>query len=192
MHRIFIALLLVAAYVVAEASVYRYVDENGNVVFADHAIPGVNAQEITPSPSPASAKPSKPANAAAPTPKTGTPTKPAATPDKIAAPAKIKYTEVLIRSPSNDEVAGNNDGVVSIDFSVTPPLRADLGHKLLALIDGVPAGKPTAASPLIVENMERGSHTLVLAVMEPKGELLGSSKAITFHIQRITVHMRGK
>lgn len=188
MHRILIALLLVAASVVAEASVYRYVDENGNVVFADHAIPGVNAQEITPSPAPA--KPAKPLAKPVTDPKKGAP----ATPEKATAtaPAKIKYTEVLIRSPSNDEVAGNNDGVVSIDFSVTPPLRADLGHKLLALIDGVPAGKPTAASPLIVENMERGSHTLVLAVMEPKGELLGSSKAITFHIQRISVQMRGK
>lgn len=189
MHRILLSFLLAFSAVVAQAAVYRYVDENGNVVFGDRPVPG--AQDVTPIAPPPSVKPAKPVASA---PSKGVAPN-AAAPPPLAKPApalKIRYTDVLIRVPGNDEMVGNNEGIVSIDFSVVPPLRADLGHKVIALIDGVPAGKPTALSPLVVENLDRGSHTMVLAVIEPKGELLGSSKSITFHIQRITASMRGK
>jgi len=182
MQRILLTLLLGLVCVTAQAAVYRSVDENGNVIFTDRPLPGVPAQEIPQT---------SPRPAAKPVPPAAKGTGPKAVPAPPAAKAEplvpIKYTDVTIRAPTNDETVGHNDGRVSVDFSVVPPLRVDVGHKVMALVDGIPLGNPSGASPLVLENLDRGSHTLVLAVIDAKGAIIGSSKAITFHVQRISV-----
>ena len=184
MQRILLTLLLGLVCAAAQAAVYRSVDENGNIIFTDRPAPGVPAQEIIPSsPRP----PAKPAKPPAPAAKGAEPKAVPAPPAAKAEPSvPAKYTDVTIRAPTNDETVGHNDGRVSIDFSVVPPLRADVGHKVMALVDGIPLGKPSGASPLVLENLDRGSHTLVLAVIDAKGAIIGSSKSITFHVQRIS------
>lgn len=184
MQRILLTLLLGLTCAFAQAAVYRSVDENGNVIFTDRPVPGVPAQEIIPTSPRQAAKPAKPPEPGA---KGVAPKVVSPPPAKAEPPVPTKYTDVTIRSPANDETVGQNDGRVSVDFSVVPPLRADIGHKVMALVDGIPLGAPTGASPLILENLDRGSHTLVLAVIDAKGAIIGSSKSITFHVQRISV-----
>jgi len=153
----------------ATAAVYMEKDSEGNVIFTDKpSSPEAKPVELSP---PSTYQP--PALPAPP------PRKPAAEPA-----AEAVYESVEIISPADDEPVRANDGRLSVSVEVSPPLKP--GHRLELHMDGKKIAE-TRGDHFDLENIDRGTHSLQVQVVDEKGKTLISSKAITFHLLRYAI-----
>ena len=175
-----ISLLIICLFAIqpAHAEVYKSVDEDGNVIFTDQ--PSENAEKIHVKEI-QTVKTEKP-----------TPTEEEALPevgleeeqDEEAGPA---YTSVEITSPENDAAIRANDGNITISAAVVPGLKADTGDHLALYMDNklVSAGPGTQFN---LSNVDRGTHSFSVAVVDKDGKELLRSAAITFTVLRHSVN----
>lgn len=93
----------------------------------------------------------------------------------------VPYSTLAIVAPVHDSSLRENSGFVSVAVELIPPLAAD--HRLRILLDGKPAGQGSSTIfPL--ENVDRGTHSLIVEVVNETGASLQQSTAATFHMQR--------
>lgn len=164
------SLLLSAA---VQAALYKWVDENGEVVYSDQP-PHEGAEPLEPPPivttPPVKVKP-----------------KPAAAkkqPESEKKPAPINYSEFSITTPGNDEAVRNNPGNVEVSFSLQPALATDRGHHIVLLVDGKASDGKILGQSVTVPHMDRGTHTLKAEIRDETGKTLKSSNTVTFHLLR--------
>ncbi|WP_430461590.1 DUF4124 domain-containing protein [Thalassolituus sp. LLYu03] len=170
--RIITAALFSLCTLCAQAGdVYMSRDANGNVVFSDQ--PSTNSQkhEVRELPSvPAFVAPAK------------------APVVKAEKPAAFTYTSLSIVSPQNGhQVASGYAGSLSVNGVLSPGLRES---DTLVLLDNtlkVASGRQTAFS---LSNLERGEHSLQMAVIDAQGNTLISSNSVTIFVQRPSVIKR--
>ena len=150
----------------ASAQVYRSVDKDGNVIFSDQATKGakeveIKELEIVKSLDPASVPASQPAKQEL---------------DKL-------YTGLEITSPQNDLAIRDNEGNVTVTVALTPNLRA--GHNLVLYLDGKKqsSGK---TSTLRMQQIDRGTHQLRVAVVDAEDREQIGSATVTFHLLRFS------
>ncbi|WJW75524.1 DUF4124 domain-containing protein [Thiohalobacter sp. IOR34] len=149
----------------AEAAVYKWVDENGTVHFSDKPHP--NAEQIrlpkpstyTPPPLPSSQPAVK---------------KPAAAPG---------YERLQILEPQNDATIRNDAGEFSVRLLLQPDLRRGLGHRVLVELDGKVYPLDSGLEYRF-RNIDRGSHVLRARVVDGDGKELIASEPLTFHLLR--------
>lgn len=153
------------------ATVYKWVDAQGITHYSDQPHPG--GQEID-----VQAK-----NLVSSSPSTGNSSTTAAKPGSPSA--GVRYTCDLIR-PENDEVFLNTS-TVSMRLHLEPALQA--GDQIAIALDGKRLDKqPTTGSEFIVNDVERGSHQLMIAVYDRTGkEQLCATPSITFHVRQPSV-----
>jgi hypothetical protein len=169
-----LALLTLAPH--AAAAIYRTVDEQGNVVFTD----------VPPGDKSAAPVDVRPPN----TFETPQAAPPAAAPSGAGASAAeldaTYYTAVEIVDPGNEEAIRANDGNMVIAVAVSPPLRGD--HRLVLTLDGqdVDAGA-TGRGVFSLSNVDRGSHTAVVKVVNSSGATVTTSAPVTFHMLRVAI-----
>lgn len=84
-----------------------------------------------------------------------------------------------IVTPAHDETF--RDRTVPVAVMVTPQLRA--GQKLVYLLDGVPASAPTTQTSYALTEVDRGTHTVSVTVVDEAGNQLGSSPGVTVHVK---------
>jgi len=154
----------------AFAAVYKSVDEEGNVIYSDQPRPGAERLKVPAVPT-YTAAPLPPSSAKAPAAKAEPPT----------------YTEAAIVQPSHDSTVRNNAGIVVISVLLEPALRTDLGHKIALSMDGNPLGEPGASMAIQLDNVDRGTHTLQISVVDDAGTVLASSEPTTFHMKRASI-----
>ncbi len=158
-------LVLAALSAGAAAQVYRTVDEHGNVIYSDRPQPGseelkgVGVQTVENPPAPAVQRP---------------PTPPQAQP----------YTDIVITAPESGATLRDNTGNVQVSAALTPGLQSGFGHRAQLYVDGVPHGEPGAGLAWTLSNVDRGSHTLRLAIVDPDGREVAASAATTFQLHR--------
>ncbi len=176
MHRntlltVSIWLCALAAVTTANAAqVYKTVDKDGNVVFTDVPPKGDAAAERI------SVTPVNTADLGG---------IPAATEDNDGDPMdEFAYESVDILSPQDDEAVRGNVGDVPVDIDVYPALQD--GHSVRLMLDGVAVLTGRETSYLLTE-VERGTHTLALEVIDGDGNLLIASAPTTFHLQRYAI-----
>lgn len=160
----------------AQATVYRSVDEKGNVVFTDHKVPGSEEVKVEP---PIVVKPlSKPAQ----------PEINASEQPKSTAEVKFAgYKSITIEQPQHDAVVRDNTGAIAIRFESDPPYSEELGHEVVVQLDGKEYGQRFESSSFTLENIDRGTHVLRVSLSDKKtGKLLISSGEITIHLKRFT------
>ncbi len=174
MLRWFVTLLLVAQCNPLFAQVYRWEAPDGSIIFSDEP-PEKGATPMELEPLQTYTAPTKP-SATQPTPSASTP---ANTPQ-----AAFKYTAFSITQPSNDEGLRSNNGQVSVQIKVLPGLNSEEGHQLVILLDGKQAAGPAAATAFTLENVERGSHSLVAEIRDKSGNSVKTSSPVTFHLLR--------
>lgn len=160
----------------AETRIYKTRDANGNVIFTD--VPPV--------------KDGKPADPIA---LKETNTWEGPTADKATtrtpwivdetgdetADVFVPYSTLGIVSPANDISVRENSGRITVTVDILPPLFAD--QQLRLLMDGKIVGQSSGPSfPL--ENVDRGTHSLLLEVVDATGKSLQQSPVTTFHMQR--------
>lgn len=93
----------------------------------------------------------------------------------------VPYSQLMISAPSNDAPLRDNTGNVSVEIGIAPMLRGN--HRLRLVLDGNTAGEDSSTF-FTLTNVDRGTHTLVVEVIGEEGEVLQTSGASTFHMQR--------
>jgi hypothetical protein len=83
-----------------------------------------------------------------------------------------------IVTPAHDETFRGT--TVPVAVQVTPQLKD--GQKLIYLLDGTPASPPTGDTAFALTNVERGTHTVTVTVVDEAGTQHGSSSGVTFHV----------
>lgn len=172
-----------AASVEAATRIYRTVDEDGNVVFTDvpprdaeqEAAVDVNApNSFTPPPVERETRSVSEwlgNDADAP-----------ADPGEEAAP--LSYQSLRVAAPANDEGIRENAGNVTVTAAIEPQLAT--GHAIQVYLDGQLRQSGHATSFQLV-NVDRGTHSLQLRVVDASGNTVIASEPSVFHLQRRSV-----
>ncbi|TDI90984.1 MAG: DUF4124 domain-containing protein [Chloroflexi bacterium] len=168
----FAALLLGAlGTVTASAEIFRTVDEHGNVVFTDIPPPGNQASESVTV---------NPVNTfSVPTPAATAP------PPEADVPEVAHYESLTIVAPANDATVRENAGNVTVAVALDPPLRA--GDRLVLYMDGDESPVPARGSSFQLENVDRGTHTIGVRVIDGAGRVAAEAPTSRFHLQRVIV-----
>jgi hypothetical protein len=162
-------LLLLGAFTItnATAEVYKHTNPDGSVTFSD--VPAkINAKPIALPPSSTYSPP--------PTHKSET----SSAPVKVA----VNYESISITSPTNDMAVRNNAGNLTIEFNVKPALKP--GHSYVLLMDGKNVGEGQTGN-IKLNNVDRGSHTFTVQVVDGDKKMIIQSTAVVVHLQRASV-----
>lgn len=149
------------------AEVYMERDADGNVIFTDR-------------PSSKAAKPVdvSPASTYSPPPAYTSPRRSTRSGDSNSA----GYESLSISSPGDDEPVRANDGSLQVSVSLSPGLKPR--HHFVLLMDGNPVDEGQSAV-FNLQNVDRGSHSLQVQVIDESGNTVISSDSITFHMLRV-------
>jgi hypothetical protein len=93
------------------------------------------------------------------------------------------YQSLIIVSPQSEATIHNNSGRVDIEVAVSPLLNVDAGDRLVFVIDGVPF-PPSRRSHLTLQEMDRGSHTIQVQIINDAGNMLIASVQRTMYLWR--------
>lgn len=145
------------------ARIYQKTGPKGEPVFTDQ--PSPEARQVT-LPSTNVATPAEVRAAPPPTPE---------------APA-ARYERLTITSPQNDGTAEDGTGDVQVEAALAPALQ--VGHQVRLRVDGSVHGRPGTGLSWQLRNMDRGSHTLQVEVLDQDGRVVIRSKAVTVHVFR--------
>jgi len=163
--RFFIILLLAFVAHASAETVYKTVDEHGNVIYTDK--PSQEAEKIQID----ELKTIKNPYADKYIYKPYTPKK---EPEK-------KYDSLSITSPADDEAIRSNTGDVTITIAVKPGLGSD--DQLQLLLDGKQVASGNG-NRFALKNIDRGTHTVVVQVVDTDGKVIISSPSQQFHLLR--------
>lgn len=152
------------------ATVYKWVDERGVTHYSDQPHP--QAQELDVQPKNLVSTPAEQATG------TGSTTQP-------AAPSGPTYRCDLIR-PEPDEVFLNTS-TISARVQVDPQLAPN--DQIAIAVDGKRVqNQPTRGTEFVIPDVERGTHTLMIAVYDGSGKnQLCTTQTVTFHVRQPSV-----
>ncbi len=163
-----LCLLCAALPLQAEQTIYRWVDAQGVVHFADHPQSGQQVESLTlPTPTPPAVSSPLPDNPA--------------TADAAPQATAIRYQLRLV-SPTPGATLRNNEGTIQVQTDViplpAPPYRLNL------LLDGqLRSSRQNELSASLLQ-VDRGAHRLQAQLQTEDGKILASSTPITFYLFR--------
>jgi len=97
------------------------------------------------------------------------------------------YESLEISNPANDSVIRDNTGTVDISYKLTPALKTAKSHKFAIVIDGQQLKTKGTTSRIKLSDMDRGTHTIQINVVDDKDKVIISSKPSTFHMKRESI-----
>ena len=166
-------------------TIYRYVDENGTVVYTDKEIK--NAEEIEieePEPVEREQK-SQQVNSLSGN-QTSTLGQPAI--GTLGQEPVFEYTDFRIIQPSNDDTIRENSGTVQVSVRVSPTLYP--GHKVTLSMNGRRVGDGKSSGQFSLSNVDRGQHQLVAQIIDQEDKVIKSTPAVTFQLFRVSRNQR--
>lgn len=145
--------------------VYKWTDEQGNVIYSDKPHRGAVKIEV----------PTAPAGIV-PVP-----------PEKIPAQDKGAeagpYGALIVVSPSSGQMIAESDGAVDVSLALEPALRTNKGDAIRLRLDGQVLEQRYGDVEIGLEAVARGSHTLQAEVVDAAGAVLIASAPVTFNVQ---------
>ena len=165
--RILLLIMYLFAIPAFAADVYRSVDENGNIVYTDKPTPDAEKIRID---------------------EIQTIESPDVEPFEYTPPASdtsVTYN-VTITSPEEGAAIRSNNGDISISAAVNPGLS--IGQQLALYLDGnvVATGGPR----FDLTNIDRGTHSAVVAVHDKAGTVIQRSGPVSFTVLRASVEKK--
>ncbi|MGR3969415.1 DUF4124 domain-containing protein [Shewanella sp. 1180_01] len=159
---------LVLFSMLAQATVYKWVDKDGKVHYSDEPQPNAQVVEL---------KEKTLNQIALPLPKTESN-------NANQAIESIQY-QVNITSPAEEETVRDNNGDFDVVATITPELKSQY---LMALkLDGNTIGQPQIGGTFKLKNIDRGEHTLVVDALTQNGKVFASSSP-----RKIFLHQAAK
>ena len=175
-----IIILLLSFAFIGQAAVYKHVDENGNVIkYSDQPQhPGDKPMSVPPPAMTFDSTP--PATLGTPSSSEGKKA------DEENSKPETSYSAVTFVKPDNDEAIRANGGVFPVTVASQPALDAEAGHHYVVLVDGE-KHQTSESTTFQLENMNRGTHSISVEIVNSKGETLVNSSNITIHVLRASV-----
>lgn len=174
MHRYFSAILISLLIVVpgaGQAEIYKRINPDGSVEFTDTP-QSKDAKPVELVPLPTFTQP-----AANTTPSLSRQ-------PRLSTKQAIRYTSVTITSPTDDAAIRNNAGNIGVTVTVKPSLQHN--HRLVLLMDGNPKTE-SQSNRFQLTNLDRGTHTLQVRILDQKDTPLLESKLVVFHLLRASI-----
>jgi len=175
-RQILSTLVLLATFAVASslnAEIYKSYDSDGNVVFTD--VPAEKSEKVDlPDITTFKSQPYKPIQRSQP----------------ATQNTEIRYDVKLVQ-PAHKETVRNNSGNVPIEVEVKPALRRELGHQVLLWLDNEEPVKFTT-NRFQLSNIDRGTHTVSVKVVDGKGKALSSAQTNTVYVKRHSVNFNAR
>ncbi len=167
--RIVLMMLVFLAHLAA-ADVYKTVDKDGNITYTDKPSTDkaekLELREINTVPGAQPLPQSSPVNS------------------YDSQPAALNYN-INIISPRNDVSIPVGQRDLAIAISLKPALQQ--GHLLVYFMNGELL-EETAMNNIIVKDVPRGTHTLVVEAIDANGRSLGTSPPVIVNIIRPNIH----
>ncbi len=151
----------------ANAGLYKGLDEEGNVVYADK--PFADSEKFTPPPITVMDAPK-------------VLPKEEVSKDEEEKIVETKYSNFKIASPANDETIWNAPQL-TVSLQIKPALDVKQGHTTWLLMNGKVIVKNNQSTALQIGRSDRGSHKIQAQIRNKKGKILKSTRAITIHIK---------
>lgn len=157
----------------AEGPVYKSVDKEGVVTYTDEPTDAAKRVDLPPVPSvpPLELEPIVP-------PETG-----ASDENRPMA-----YRQLEVTAPTPDETLRSNPGNIRIAAGLDPVLNIAAGDRLQFYLDGAPVGDPGVAGEIVIRQVDRGTHTASVAVVDAAGNTLQHSASVRFFLHRQSVN----
>lgn len=170
MRRMLTCLLLILALPVS-AQIYKYTDANGNTVFTNQPPEGTKAESVELKPINTSSQPTPPSTSA--------------NEPRLSELLQNPYQILELRDLPSEEALRANNGTFSVGVTIEP--RLGPGHSLRLLVDGKPYGQPSNVPRLQLTELDRGEHSIAVAVMQGE-RIVQQSETRTFTVQRVSTN----
>ncbi|MCO6412970.1 MAG: DUF4124 domain-containing protein [Thiogranum sp.] len=155
------------------ASVYKSVDEHGNVVYTDE--PGGDGKQVDLPPLSTYPAPDfKPITIDSPT------------DGNRDQPGSGGYKSLAITQPAQEGTVRDNTGTVEVQAALNPGLNEAAGHRFQFYLDGKAIGEPLSVPRATIENLDRGAHDVRVVVTDAAGNVLKSSESVRFYLHRMS------
>ncbi|MES9878453.1 MAG: DUF4124 domain-containing protein [Candidatus Sedimenticola sp. PURPLELP] len=92
------------------------------------------------------------------------------------------YTKLAISSPKNEQVIFSNEGKVDVTMVLAPSLQK--GHKFRVYLDGSEVSSGLTTTQVMLQNVERGGHTLSAVVVNKESRELIRSNYVRFYLRQ--------
>lgn len=163
---------LLFGVVTAQAEVFRYIDENGNVVYTDEQREGAEKIEVREVPT--IEMPDGPL-----TTETLDRAKQTDTDSQGSGYQTVGFTE-----PQNESAFWSGGGTISIAVRAEPALRDQ--HAFEVLLDGNSLGR-NSTGVYTVSPIDRGTHTATVRIVNSEDEIVETGESISFTVHRPSV-----
>ena len=175
MRMLLLSLVFLAPAGLAADPVYRYTDEKGVIHYTDKP-PSKDAKPVQLPP-----LQTFPATPVAPGPSTASVT-PLPGPVLIEPmPIGTRFS-LSISSPTPDQIFREIGGGMNVSVAVMPGLVR--GYGLVYYVDGKARNAdPTDATTFSLPDLDRGSHTVAVAMIGPDGKEVARSEPVTVHFK---------
>lgn len=160
------------------AEIYKWRDASGTLHFSDQKPPDNYNPEtvaIQPSTTHTIHQGNNPENEGSPE-QSAEPTQ--AQPSNIA-----RYRSIELTSPIHGAVIRSNNGTVTLNCAVDPPLSNEAGHKVNFFVDGVAVGTSKQCRHTL-QSLSRGEHSASVAVTDAMGKTLVRAPTVKFNLLR--------
>jgi len=160
-------ILLLGPSIASAVTLYKFTDNEGNVIYSDEPRPGAVEIEV----------PTEPAGIGpiGPIAPRELPETPAPTTEEI-----FRYRSIAIVAPADDAILDEPTGLVNVALRVEPVLRVDKGHAFRVRLDDQVVEARSSSSWIVIPNVDRGEHVLQAMVVDADGKALITSAPVTF------------
>jgi hypothetical protein len=166
MRSLLIFLLLFFACPVM-AQIYKYTDADGNTAYSNQPPDGVKAQPVE----------LPPLNRVEPQAPSAPPVEATSREQPLSAYEVLELTNL----PTTEALRANN-GTFTVNVLIKPRLQGP--HLFRLLLDDQPYGQPSNVPILQLVNIDRGTHSLAVQVIDGEN-IVQQSPAVTFTVQRV-------
>jgi len=93
-----------------------------------------------------------------------------------------QYSEFQILEPEQNQTIRSDEGEVRVAMLLIPGKLE--GHEIVVKVDGTPLSNNPGSTQLILNQVQRGSHTLDASIVNEKGETVISAPTVHFHMRK--------
>lgn len=94
------------------------------------------------------------------------------------------HAGIRIASPAEDESVHSNVGELAVTVGMDNAQVLFRGYTLQCYIDGQPAGALQTELAFVLPDVDRGTHTLGVRLVNPRGDPVAATATVRFHMWR--------